>query len=101
RSAQCRSRRRARSWQGLGRHDAEAARGKSRRGDDRAGFFGDDRPPRRCRLTTANERNTLLFEHDLIRKPASTLGPSPRAGFFGIMLYSGGVPLAAKTSPAR
>jgi hypothetical protein len=27
-----------------------------------------------------------LFEHDLIRKPVSTLGSSPRAGFFGIML---------------
>src|SRR3954464_11770768 len=28
----------------------------------------------------------LLFEHDLFRKPVSTLGPSPRASVFGIML---------------
>ena len=27
-----------------------------------------------------------LLEHDLFRKPVSTLGSSPRAGFFGIML---------------
>jgi hypothetical protein len=27
-----------------------------------------------------------LFEHDLFRKPVSTLGSSPRASFFGIML---------------
>jgi hypothetical protein len=28
----------------------------------------------------------LWFEHDLFRKPVSTLGSSPRAGFFGITL---------------
>jgi hypothetical protein len=26
-------------------------------------------------------------EHDLFRKPVPTLGSSPRAGFFGIMLW--------------
>jgi hypothetical protein len=31
-------------------------------------------------------RFSWLFEHDLFRKPVSTLGSSPRAGFFGIML---------------
>jgi len=31
-------------------------------------------------------RSTFLLEHDLFQKPMSTLGPSPRAGFFGIML---------------
>ncbi len=29
-----------------------------------------------------------LVEHDLFGKPASTLGTSPRAGFFRIMLYT-------------
>jgi hypothetical protein len=28
----------------------------------------------------------LFFEHDLIRKPVSILGSSPRTGIFGIML---------------
>jgi hypothetical protein len=31
-------------------------------------------------------RFSWLLEHDLFRKPVSTLGSSPRAGFFGIML---------------
>jgi hypothetical protein len=31
-------------------------------------------------------RFSLLFEHDLFRKPATILGSSPRTGFFGIML---------------
>jgi hypothetical protein len=31
-------------------------------------------------------KTSLLLEHDLFRKPVSTLGSSPRAGFFGIML---------------
>src|SRR5205807_1266532 len=33
-----------------------------------------------------NRDTSVLFEHDLFRKPVSTLGSSPRAGFFGIML---------------
>jgi hypothetical protein len=28
----------------------------------------------------------FMFEHDLFRKPVSTPGSSPGAGFFGIML---------------
>src|SRR5580700_7770364 len=35
----------------------------------------------------SSSRSILLLEHDLFRKPVPTLGSSPRAGFFGIMLY--------------
>lgn len=35
-------------------------------------------------------RPPVIFslEHDLVRKPVSTLGSGPRAGFCGIMLYT-------------
>jgi hypothetical protein len=37
-------------------------------------------------LIRQTEADECLLEHDLIRKPVSTLGSSLRAGFFGIML---------------
>src|SRR5215471_5773569 len=42
-------------------------------------------------------RVSSLLEHDLFRKPVSTLGSSPRAGFFGITLE----PLSPYRLPAR
>ena len=51
---------------------------------------GSGSPPRRERLARLRHsrfiRVGVWWEHDLFGKPASTLGSSPRAGFFRIML---------------
>ena len=40
-----------------------------------------------------------MVEHDLFRKPVSTLGSSPRAGFFGIMLSAAALSAPAAATP--
>src|SRR4029077_1727231 len=54
---------------------------------DPAGISVGDRHGRR-RQRHQRQWIRILVEHDLFGKPASTLGSSPRAGFFRIMLYA-------------